>query len=158
MPVLINYWSGFWTDLRTAITTQWPEVGKNLRSIQAQKLNWVNLIESGNLTFPYVVIHVEPARDVDTWGLQNQTYEVDVTFYYLAADAQGIAPILEAKMKTMQDYLMSQTPAFTTLQVLNMRSIDVTEANEVSASMLEQHMPFTAGAVSFTALVGETLV
>ena len=157
MPALTNYWTGFWVDLRTAITTQWPEVGTNLRSLQAQKINWVNLIESGGLTFPYVVIHVEPARDADQWGMQNQAYEVDCTFYYLATDTQGIAPALESKMKTMQDYLLSST-AFTALQVMNMRTVDVTELNAITESMLEQHMPFTSGAVSFTALVSETLV
>jgi hypothetical protein len=158
MPVLTNYWPGFWVDLRGSIRLQWPEVATNLRTIQAQKINWVNLLEGGQLAFPYVVIHVEPARDMPDWGIQNQMYGVDVTLYYLAADAQGIAPTLEGKMKTMQDYLLSNPAAWTTLQVLEMRAVDVTEVNNVNASMLEQHMPFTAGAVSFTCLVGETLV
>jgi hypothetical protein len=158
MPVLTNYWPGFWVDLRTAIRTQWPEVATNLRTLQAQKINWVNLVEGGQMAFPYIVIHVEPARDMPEWGIQNEVYGVDVTFYYLAADAQGIAPTLEAKMKLMQDYLLSTPSAWTTLQVLEMRAVDVTEVNAVNASMLEQHTPFTAGAVSFTCLVGETLV
>ena len=154
---LINYWPGFWTDLRLAVTTQWPEVGINQRALQVQKVNWVNLAESGAMPFPYVVIHVSEAREVE-WGMQNQAYEVDVTFYYLAKDAQGIAPALEGKMKTMQNYLLTVPEPFSTLQVLSMRAIDVTEVNEINAAFLEQHMAFTAGAVSFTAVVGEVLV
>lgn len=157
MPSFTNYWPTVWEDLRLAITTQWPEVANNFRAIQMEKLNWVNLLEEGTLVVPYVVIHIV-ARDSQEWGIQNQVWELDVTFYYINADNSGYAPSLEERCKTMQNYVLSEPSPFSSIQVINMLTVDATEANEVNVINLEQNMKYTAGAVGFTCIVGETLV
>ena len=151
---MANYWPNFWVDIRTAITTVWPEVGVNYRAIQMEKVNWENLLNSGGIVPPYVVIHVPPVQESEDWGVCNLTFTPTVSLYYIAQDASGLPAALEAKIKAMQDYLKSAT--FTAIQLLEGQSVDVTEANAVNVSMLEAAMPFSAGCLTFTCLVGES--
>lgn len=154
---MANYWPDVWTDLRTAITTTWPEVGVIMRTNQAEKLNWANIIADGKLTPPYVGVHFPPAQESDAWGMANIFYETTVTFHYVATNSgTDMGATLEERLKTMQDYVKTST-SFTAIEVMGHGLVtDVTEANPVNQSMLEANMPYSAGSLTFDILFGES--
>lgn len=153
---MANYWTGFWTDINGAVAAAWPEIGANFRAVQAERINWANVVASAELTPPYVVVQAHAEEDTGEYSSGDSlAYRVHVTVHYiLKMSGTDAAAAIEAKLKTLQDGMFSTT--FTTLAVLNAGwAVDVSESNAVNESMLQASMPFSAGSISFDCIVGE---
>jgi hypothetical protein len=154
---MANYWTDVWNDLYNAVAVVWPEIGTSMRAIVSERINWVSVLEAGEISAPYVIIHLPPPLETVEYGMGNTVYECFPGFYYIANSAEADA--LEGKMKAMQDYVTGQNPRpFTALQFQpGGLATDVSETNEVNLSMLEAAMPFTAGSLRFRAICGESI-
>jgi hypothetical protein len=149
-------WDAVWNDLELAVVTVWPEVASIAHAVTMEKINWLQVIEAGTITPPYVVIQMAPPRESVEWGMANTVYQASPAFYYIANSEEE--PNLEIKMKAMQDYVTSQNPIY--FQEIQFRPgglvTDVTELNPVAASMLDTVMPMTVGSLGFRCIFGET--
>lgn len=153
---MANYWPNVWQELQATVHTVWPEVTISFRALQAERLNWSNLIEFGQVSAPYVVIQTPAPVQDQEWGLQNIVYAMHVSLYYIAQNAgTSVQATIEAKLKVMQDYVLST--AFVNFQQIDGDiKTDVTEMNPVNESNLQALTPLTAGTLTFTIIFGET--
>jgi hypothetical protein len=159
-----DYWPGVFTDIRTAIVTAWPEAGVNFETLQAGKRNWDNLIKSGEIVPPWVVIETSELMRERKWGVCNLALSFPCTLFYFAKDsdigaAATIAAHLRERMYTMQQQLFKPGTPYTTMQVLleNYR-IGGSDVDQANYNMQLANVPFSASSVTFTGLVGECLV
>jgi len=155
---MANFWPLVWTELQATVHTVWPEITLSFRSLQAERLNWANLVEFGAVSLPYAVLQTPaPVQDPE-WGLQNIVYAMQVSLYYIAENAgTSVQATLEASLKAMQDAIIATV--FTNFQLIDGDiKTDVTEYNPVNESNLQASTPFTAGSLTFTIIFGETVL
>lgn len=154
---MANYWPGVQSDILTAMTTAWPEIGANFEVVIARKVNWYNLFKDKNLSNNYAVFQFVSIVEED-WAMDALTYAAMMTLYYIELDTTtGVVLDLFGKMKLMQDYLVSLNTVFQQIQVMTEgMSIEVGEG-EAAGVMSASNMPITVASISFKCLFGELI-
>lgn len=153
---MANVLAQFRADLYALIKTALPEVVSPIASVpQIQRINWVEKIQNGELTAPWVAIHLPALTPETEWSVSAPTWSVSPTIYYIAAVSAGqgaIGDYLEARMSLVQDALMYRF-GYT---VPSDPVTDCSEENPVNASLLMNDQPYLCGSLTFSALVGCT--
>lgn len=145
-------WTAFFDGLRAAAAAVWTDT-PTAGIWTAARIERIPLEE---IDVPFSVIVRSPARETDEYGITNQSYLLDVTWYYVfqidqVSDYEETAA---AKAEALEDYLLVNDPAGG--QVIRITQQDVTPDDPVMMLFLDKAKPFYAGAVTAQVLVGET--
>jgi len=157
---MANYWTDVWTDIITVMKDGWSDVGVSghpiFRAPQVERVNWVNVIRSSQMTAPWAVVQMMADQE-EGWGITWTAFRLTIVCTYIAKHSgTDMAATLEAKVKSLQDKVQSPTTPYTHLRVLDTGfSVDVTENNPITRAMLDSNYPFSAASLKFQALAGE---
>lgn len=130
----------------------WPEVVAN----GIWPVGRIERVSLEQIAVPFASVEYGRPQDTDRYGITNQSYLINTSFYYvfqvdLVNDYEEVAA---AKAEALEDYLLATGIA--TGQVLRVMSQDVTPNDPLMALVLDKAKPFYAGAVVAQILVGES--
>lgn len=154
--------STFWTEIRAAIGSAWPDVlpvnlGRGIhRAVSIQKLDWQSIgLDSNSVGRPYAVV-VYSARQADNLALAAQQYDADVEIFYIVPDTSGVAAAIDTKLEALGDALYAYEFA-DGVQFVDVTAYDNSESNAANRVFLALNVPFSAGSVRCRFYVGATL-
>jgi len=159
---MADYFASFWTALEATISSTWPS-GYIYRATQSRRINWRDLIESGDVTKPFVAISIGRAEPTDQYGVANRTHIVPVALYYCrdgvltqaeAGTYRIVERLLEKLGKDMVDAVLDSTA--TAYQVVDEPTVDAGDGNPANTVFIDNGANVIAVEVAFNALIGES--
>jgi hypothetical protein len=155
MPTTYNVFDVYWTNLKDAIVTTWPEVdGKIFQDVSIERRDWVNELDKGDLTAPWCIV-VFDTEQTDEWGAKPHMM-IKPTIYYCTslalakAASKPAATFIAGKLLALQESMFNDQYTGTTL---NETVLDVTAENPVNVSFLANKGDYQGGSIMFQSIV-----
>lgn len=148
--------SDYWAALKTILAATWPEVPAKCLFMDTtiERKNWVNLLNSGQMSTPWVVVKIQRAP-TDAWGAgPKQIYTTTVWYNVGITVAAGLSEsptvMIDGKLDALKTALFaSQTLGTVTDDV----TFDTTSENPVNMSFLAVTPEYQGGSITFECVV-----
>ena len=150
----------FIDDLAEMIKAVWTDVANPVfRMTQIQRRNWLDDVEAGEITPPYVVVDIPPLVKSANGPASASVWDVSPTIYYITAEKSGagnVSDLIESRLSSLSGALTFPAPplppfAYT---VYDVPTWSTAATEPVNAAMLEKQLPYLSGSLTFTALIG----
>ena len=149
-------WTALRSACRAAVTATWTDVTAN-GVWPVDRIERVPL-DDDNLNLPFATILYGRAEVSGDWGITNQSYLLDITFFYVFRIdlVTEYGEIAAAKGEALEGYLLAT--GLTTGQVIDMTQQASSQDNDLNMLILDKQKPYYAASVTAQVLIGETNV
>lgn len=145
-----------WTSLRDACRNAakavWPEV----TTPGVWPVDRIERVPLEDIDLPFAAVLYGSAQMTPEWGITNQSYLLDVTFFYVfrISTSTEYPEVAAAKGEAMEDYLL--TTGLAPVQVIDVTAQEASQDSPLNALILEKQKPYWSVGVTAQILVGET--
>ena len=163
----MSWFDTYWAGLKAVIHATFPEVpaGALALDTSAERRDWINLLNAGQLTSPWVIVKID-ISDSDFGPVDALTYQAIATINYIAltntpATVAGaptppltITEYLAGKQIALANAFLSATGLGTGLgTVLTSAPISINSDNPITVVLLDAKLPFQAASVMVTSII-----
>lgn len=150
-----NVYDLFWSGLTAIIGATWPEVvGKCWQDVAVEREDWVNNLNSADLSVPWCVVKLEIAPTSD-WGIGPKKITMATIWYITSLQAAKASNVTAATLVT--DKIFDLQGALFTAQtigtVLDDVAIDQNADNPVNVSLLDAKLLYQAASLTVQCVV-----
>ena len=158
----MSWYDTYWFGLKSVVVAAWPEVAADAITldVSAERRDWINLLNSGQLVPPWVIVKLNIA-DADDWNPDWQCYQIVASVHYIA---QNAAAAVQEPPTTITEYLANKTlllrkAAFSSSSlgtVLTSAPMSINADDPITAVLLDAKLPFQSASVQITSIVVNT--
>lgn len=157
-----TWYDKYWSALVKVLGTAWPEaIDKIAQDNQIERLDWVNALNAGQLTPPWVVVSLS-IQPTDLWG-PGPKYAVVASVYYIvdtlkAKNAQTTIGTASTAASMITDKLIALQHSMEddiTMGLVNLDDmpIDNSASNPINVSLINAKQTLQAGSIQVTTIV-----
>jgi len=154
----MTWYDTYWGGVKSLINATWPEVlpAALALDVSAERRDWINLLNSGQLVPPWVIVKLE-ITDTD-WSPDHQCFQVVATIHYIAQTSAGAA---QTPPTTATEYLTNKVIALYRAAfgadnlgtVLTSAPLTANSDDPVNLVLLDAKIPFQSAAAQITSII-----